>query len=95
MNRRLNPVLASNSLLTMPMTQLLDRLHAPQRCEEAPTFSDLSASKSVSPPGKSFKQCAEWRKGYAELQALLAARFSHIVSILLFIESNPNRIAPV
>jgi hypothetical protein len=74
MKRRLIPILAPKSLLKMPTKQLLGRLRALHRCEEASAFSDLTAGEIAAGKGILFKNSAEWQDAYKHLKAILATR---------------------
>jgi hypothetical protein len=74
MKRRLIPVLAPESLASMPTKQLLGRLLSLQQCEGAATLSDRSPGEAPTSKGILLKDTAEWQKAYADLKAVIATR---------------------
>jgi hypothetical protein len=79
MKRRLIPVLAPESLASMPTKRLLGRLLSLQQCEESAVLSDRTPGEAAAGEGIVFKNTAEWRKAYADLKEVLATR-EHVPS---------------
>ena len=79
MKRRLITVLAPESLASKPTKQLLGRLLSLQQCEESAVLSDQTLGEAAAGEGIVFKNTAEWRKAYAALKEVLAAR-EHVPS---------------
>jgi len=74
MKRRLIPVLAPESLASMPTKQLLGRLLSLQQCEGSAALSDRIPGEAPASEGILYKDTAEWQKAYADVKAVLATR---------------------
>jgi hypothetical protein len=74
MKRRLIPILAQETLATMPTKQLLGRLRSLHQCEESAALSDRVPEEVATGDGIFFKDSAEWQRAYTELKGILRTR---------------------